>query len=349
MKNLFLNGLKIGLFFNFLTVAFLTVYVLAVENLLTRPFAFKSPIELGTIVSGGRMFSLSDTTNYKPLPNWSLVESKFSIFIPENQFRADWKQPAPRLESWCKNHNCCVHRINFSDKRKVNFKCFTLDDWFINNRKFLNFPIGDISTIVLDDFLNTLSKGDRIIISEPSGLFNNPNTFDAFERWVLTLIKKHPTLKFEVAIQIHLQWIDSFWGYSNVTLSKLSKFSEEHHIPWGISEFSIYDRIWKRRLSSSGDNPIKFLSYIESIIPDRFRHAVVLHQAYLVHYETTRLGAKFIIEWGNFPAIWFTNEIDSNYQSTFALFDWSGKPLPMYWAITRGISDGKNLGISQKY
>ncbi len=340
MKLLLLRGLKLGIFFNVLTIIIAIIYIFVIEN-FAHPFNYKSSIELGSVVSGGRIFSPINISNYKSLPSWSLVESKFSLFVTENQFRSDSKQPAPRLEFWCKTHNCCAHRIGFEDKRKANFKCFTVDDWFINNRKFLGSPLENTTILILDNFLKSLPKDSRVILNEPSDLFNNKLTFDTYEKWVLNLAAKHPKLKFEIGIQIHLQWIDSFWINNNGVFSRFNKFSQQHHIPWGISEFSIYDRVWKRRISFSGHNPIKFLSQVESMIPDRLRRAVVLHQAYLVHREATHHGAQFIIEWGNFPTIWFSDRIDSDYQSTFALFDWNGQPLPMYWAIARGISDGK--------
>jgi hypothetical protein len=340
-KLLFLNAFKLGLCFNVFTFVLAIIYIFAVENLLTHPFNFQPTIQLGTIVTGEKIFGSTNISSYKVLPNWSLVKSKFSLFVTETQFRADWKQPAPRLEHWCKSNNCCVHRIGHDDKRKMNFKCFTIDDWFITNRRLFGSHLENTVTLVLDKFLKSLPAGSRIILNEPSDLFTNRLTFDAYEKWVLGLVVKHPQLKFEIGIQIHLQWVDSFWIYNNWVFPRLNKFFQQHHIPWGISEFSIYDRVWKRRLSPSSRNHNKFLFQIESMIPDRLRHAVVLHQAYLVHYDATRYNAQFVVEWGNFPTIWFSNEIDSDYKSTFALFDWSGQPLPMYWAIARGISDGK--------
>ncbi|MEG3842936.1 hypothetical protein [Microcoleus sp. herbarium14] len=158
------------------------------------------------------------------------------------------------------------------------------------------------------------------------------------------MASKHPQLRFEIGVQIHLQWLDNYWyQYHGWLFSALGEFSYRHRIPWGISEFSIYDRVWKRRLSFAGSIPdrAKSLVFVESLIPDRFRRAVVLHQAYLVHHDAVKYGASFSVQWGNFPSLWFVNEIDSDYRSTFALFDWDGNPQLMYWAIARGIQDGK--------
>ncbi|MCC3410172.1 MAG: hypothetical protein JGK17_32525, partial [Microcoleus sp. PH2017_10_PVI_O_A] len=65
-------------------------------------------------------------------------------------------------------------------------------------------------------------------------------------------------------------------------------------------------------------------------------------QAYLFHGIAVESGATFVVEWGNFPTTWFAASIDSDYRSTFALFDWEGNPQLMYWAIARGLTDGKN-------
>lgn len=140
---------------------------------------------------------------------------------------------------------------------------------------------------------------------------------------------------------MHLQWIDSYWyQYHDWLIPALGEFARTHHIPWGFSEFSIYNRVWKSRLAYGGANPerMRLIDRFESILPDRFRDAVVAHQAYVVHSAALKAGATIFIEWGNFPVIWFSNEIDAQYKSTFALYDWDGNPKLMYWAIARSLS-----------
>jgi hypothetical protein len=152
----------------------------------------------------------------------------------------------------------------------------------------------------------------------------------------LALAVKHPGLRFEIGIQIHLQWIDSYWWqYHSWLIPALGEFSRLHRVRWGISEFSIYDRLWKPRIAYGGASPgrMRFIDRIEALIPDRFRRAVVAHQAYLLHRGAVECGATFFVEWGNFPTTWFAAAIDSEYNATFALYDWEGNPKLMYWAI----------------
>jgi hypothetical protein len=338
---LLFKAFKVGLTVNIFTLICVAVYVVLVENYF-KPFDFESYIQFGTIVSGQRIYNTADSTNYQLRPAWqNAVEPRFNLFIPEYQFRPDWRQPSPRLESWCKTQNCCAHRIGFSDVRVSSFRCFTLDDWYVSNRDFLGSQF-DLSVVqILDNFLKQLPKNSRVIVSEPFVLFADRRTFPHFTQWVFGLKKKHPDLKFEVGIQIHLQWLDNYWvQYHGWLFPALHQFSQQHGISWGLSEFSIYDRVWKRRLSFTGSLPprAKSIERLEAFVPDRFRRAVTLHQAYEVHRRAVGYGASFAVAWRNFPTLWFSDRIDSDYSSTFALFDWDGNPQLMYWAIARGLS-----------
>ena len=58
---------------------------------------------------------------------------------------------------------------------------------------------------------------------------------------------------------------------------------------------------------------------------------------YIFHRDAFRAGATHFVEWGNFPGTWFSQEIDPQYKSTFALWDWDGNPTLMYWAIARSL------------
>ena len=121
------------------------------------------------------------------------------------------------------------------------------------------------------------------------------------------------------------------------------EFSLLHRVPWGISEFSIYDRLWKPRIAYGGATPerVRSSEFIEGIVLDRLRRAIVAYQAYLLHRGAVECGATFVVEWGNFPTTWFAAAIHPDYRSTFALFDRNGNPQLMYWAIVRGLADGK--------
>jgi len=171
-------------------------------------------------------------------------------------------------------------------------------------------------------------------------LFADRRTFQIFTQWFLTLAAKYPNLKFEIGIQIHLQWIDSYWWqYHRWLIPALGEFSRSNKIRWGITEFSIYNRLWKPRVSYGGATPerMRLIDRVESVIPGRFRDAVVAHQAFLVHRSALQAGATSFIMWGNFPTTWFAETIDPKFTSTFALWDWDGNATLMYWAIARSL------------
>ena len=172
-------------------------------------------------------------------------------------------------------------------------------------------------------------------------LFADRRTFNTFTNWFLALAAKYSTLKFEIGIQIHLQGIDSYWWqYHGWLIPALGKFGRTHRLRWGLSEFSIYNRLWKSRIAYGGATPerMRFIDCVEQFIPDRFRDPVTAHQVYILHRDALKAGATFFIEWGNFPTTWFAVAIDPAFTSTFELFDWEGNPQLMYWAIARALS-----------
>jgi hypothetical protein len=339
---LIFKSFKIGVAFNLFTLILIAAYILSIEYYF-RPFsfAFNPLIEFGTAISGMKLFSDANPRNHTLRPAWAKVQDDFDLFIPEFQLRADWRQPSPRLEKWCKSKNCCAHRIAFNDRRISQFRCFTLDDWYLSNRDFLGSEFDRSVVSTLDSFLLRLPSGSRVIVNEPYMLFADRRSFDSFTSWFLALATKHPSLKFEIGIQIHLQWIDSYWWqYHGWLIPALGEFARTHRIRWGFSEFSIYSRLWKPRIAYAGAIPerMRLIDRIESIIPDRFRDAVVAHQAYVLHSDALKAGATTFVEWGNFPTTWFAEAIDPEYKSTFALYDWEGNPQLMYWAIVRSLA-----------
>jgi hypothetical protein len=340
-SRLILRSFKFGIFFNVFTLLVIILYTFCVEQYF-KPFRFvRSPFfEFGTAVTGGKIFSDANPKNFTLRSSWAKIERNFDLFIPEYQLRADWRQSSPRLEKWCKSRNCCAHRIAFDDHRISQFKCFTLDDWYLSYRDFLGSDV-DVSIVSnLDNFLFSLPRGSRVIVNEPYMLFADRRTFTSFTSWFLALAAKHPALEFEIGIQIHLQWIDSYWWhYHPWLLPALGEFARTHRIRWGLSEFSIYNRLWKPRIAFDGSTPerMKYLQPIESMIPERFRDAVIAHQAYLLHRAAIDAGATTFTAWGNFPTTWFAEAIDPNYKSVFALWDWDGNPTLMYWAIARSL------------
>jgi len=339
---LIINGFKFGAAFNLITLILLAAYTLSVEYYF-RPFsfAFNPSIELGTAVSGMKIFSDANPKNHALRPAWAKIQNDFSLFLPEFQLRADWSQPSPRLDKWCKGNKCCAHRIAFNDHRIRDYKCFTLDDWYLTNRDFLGSDLDRSVVSSLNSFLLRLPRGSRVIVNEPYMLFADRRTFNTFTSWFLSLVAEHPHLKFEIGVQIHLQWVDSYWWqYHGWLIPALGQFGQKHNIRWGLSEFSIYDRLWKPRIAYGGATPerMRLIDRIESTIPDRFLNAVVAHQAYVLHSDALKAGATTFIEWGNFPTTWFAEAIDPQYKSVFALYDWNGRPQLMYWAIIRSLA-----------
>jgi hypothetical protein len=253
-----------------------------------------------------KLFSDANPRNHTLRPAWAKIQDDFDLFIPEFQLRADWRQPSPRLEKWCKSKNCCAHRIAFKDHRISQFRCFTLDDWYLSNRDFLGSEFHRSVVSSLDSFLLRLPRGSRVIVNEPYMLFADRRSFKDFTAWFLTLTAKHPALRFEIGLQVHLQWIDSYWwGYHGWLIPALGEFGCRHRIKWGITEFSIYHRLWKPRIAYGGATPprMRLLDRFEQFIPDRFLRAVVAHQAYILHRDAFRAGATHFVEWGNFPTV----------------------------------------------
>src|SRR4028118_2326115 len=229
---LIFKSFKIGIAFNLLTLLLIGSYTLLIEYYFRPSQILSNPrIQFGTAVSGMKIFATADSKNHSLRPAGEKIERQFDLFIPEFQLRADWKQPSPRLERWCKSRNCCAHRIGFSDRRIADFRCFTLDDWYLSNRDLLGSQFHASVVSNLDAFLFKLPSGSRVIVNEPFVLFANPKSFNDFTAWFLSLAAKHPALRFEIGLQVHLQWIDAYWWqYHGWLIPALGEFGRRHHV-----------------------------------------------------------------------------------------------------------------------
>lgn len=336
---LFWNGLRIGFCVNILLVGSLFIYILIIENWLIKPVKiFVKPLHLGTVVDSVRLFQ-EDVPSMKLKKSWLNIQNKFDFFVVEYQLRSDYFPKSPRLLRWCRSNNCFAHRIDYFDLRKSQFNTFTVDDWFANNFMIVRDASIDIQRLNL--FLKTLPSGSTVILSEPFSIFDRPQVFQKFSEWVLQLRADNSHLKFEIGLQVHLQWADAFWFKNWWILDKLSKFSKTYDYPWGISEFSNYDQIWKRRIRGQSASD-RFFYKIETLIPRRFRRAVVLHGSYIIHRDAVKYGALRFTEWGNIQqTAWFVRQIDSQYDANYELFDSSGTPTVLWWAGMRGLKDGQ--------
>lgn len=336
---LFLKGLKLGLGLNILLTLSLVGYIWVIENWLVKPVEFFSlPLKLGTIVDYHRLFD-RNPPSMKLRKSWLNIQDKFSYFVIEYQLRSDYNRPSPRLLKWCESKNCFAHRINYGDARKNQFKTFTVDDWFTNN--FLITRDVSIEIQALNFFLQSLPVGSTVIISEPFASFSRPQVFQKFSEWILLLRSQHLHLKFEIGLQLHLQWLDAYWFNSQWIIPAISKFSKTSGISWGVSEFSNYDVIWKRRLRDDYFRARLFYR-IEQFVPRRLRRAIVLHSSYVIHRTAAENGAVRFTEWGNSQrTAWFVLEIDSAYDSNYELFTLSGTPTSLWWAGLRGFRDAR--------
>jgi hypothetical protein len=340
MIKLLLKGLKVGFFVNVFLTFSLIFYTVLIENWLSKPLSGipQTPVKLGTVVDYHRLFD-ADPPSMKLRPSWLKIQNKFSYFIIEYQLRFDYNLPSPRLLNWCRVSNCFAHRIAYDDSRKNLFKAFTLDDWFTNF--YLSTRNTKVDSQALASFLRSLSPGSTVIISEPIVTLSSPPVFRQFSEWVLFLRSQHPHLKFEIGLQIHLQWIDAYWFKSRGVIPAIARFSKTSGVPWGLSEFSVYDQIWKRRLRDNSFRDRPFYR-IEQLVPRRLRRAIVLHSSYVIHRTAAENGAIRFTEWGNSQSTaWFVNEIDSAYDSNYELFTPSGTPTPLWWAGLRGFRDAK--------
>lgn len=340
MKKIFLQGLKFGLIINLASIISAIIYVFVIESILIKPLPkFALSLKLGTVADFTRIFA-RDNPSMKQRDYWSKVQDNFDFFVPEYQLRSDFLQASPRLLEWCRSQKCFAHRMAYTDIRKKQFKYFTLDDWWANN-KYLAVKDTANDELQLTQFLKSLPDGSLILISEPFSIFAERRSLVKFLDWALVLRSQHPKLKFEIGLQVHLQWIDAWWVRHRWLLPELQKFSTLHTYPWGISEFSNYDRIWKRRISHR--SPVDRVFYqIEGLVPQRLRRAIVLHQIYQIHRDAVHYGAVRFVEWGNYQfSAWFVNEIDADYDSNYLLFDSSGTPTFLWWAAMRGLKDGQ--------
>jgi hypothetical protein len=339
---LFLKGLKWGFYFNICVTLFLVSYVFIIENWLSKPLLgkFSPPLQLGTVVDYHRLFA-ADPPSMQLRKSWLNIQDKFSYFIIEYQLRSDYTRPSPRLFKWCKfKRRCVAHRINYFDSRKNQFRFFTLDDWFANYYLSLRGD-KDFNSQLLNLFFRSLPSGSVVVISEPFSVFSKPATLYQFFDWILVLRSDYPHLKFEIGLQIHLQWVDAYWFKSQWIIPELQKFFKTSGVSWGISEFSIYDQIWKRRLRDDNFRDRPFYK-IEQLVPRRLRRAIVLHSSYVIHRTAAENGAIRFTEWGNSQrTAWFVAEIDSLYDSNYELFTLSGTPTPLWWAGLRGLRDAQ--------
>jgi hypothetical protein len=80
-----------------------------------------------------------------------------------------------------------------------------------------------------------LPAGSTVIISEPFSSFSRPQVFQMFSEWILQLRSDNPGLKFEIGLQVHLQWADAFWLKNEWIFKILQKFSTTYDYPWGVS------------------------------------------------------------------------------------------------------------------
>lgn len=78
MKNIFLQGLRLGLIVNLLSVVFALAYIFAVELQLTKPLdKFSLPLKLGTVVTSDRVYFKD---SIKQRDSWSKISNQFRFF-----------------------------------------------------------------------------------------------------------------------------------------------------------------------------------------------------------------------------------------------------------------------------
>lgn len=339
MFKLVKNGLVMGFVADLVVGALFFIFVLCVENYLIKlpsPF-FRPPLQLATIVDSSRVFSRTFPSE-SIKPSWLSIQGYFSYFVLEYQVRSD-RLNSPRLLNWCKRNQCVAHRMGYDDIRKNEFNIFTVDDWYTTSI-YQNLPNATQQQQFLDIFLKSLPKDSTIILSEPFSTFDRPQSLKSFLEWALALRLGNPHLKFQIGLQIHLQWVDAFWVKNWWILPELSKFSKAQNYPWMVSEFSNYDRIWKRRLLVRNLKEQIFYK-LENLVPQRLRRAITLCGVYLIHRDAVKYGATSFVEWGNYQdAAWFADRVDVDYQSNYQLFNPDGFPTATWWAAMQGLSDG---------
>ncbi|MDB9510468.1 hypothetical protein PN499_04650 [Kamptonema animale CS-326] len=328
-KMIFINGLKLGISIN---IIFLIIIgsLSCFGYLLGKPLSSpRSRLPLGTV------------TGFTQISNsiWRDKSQLFSFFIIENELnRAVVKKLSSKTKSWCKYYNCYSHRMSFNDVNKLNFSSHTIDD-FYTDIQFTDAQIREAKLKSLDLFLASLPSGSLIIINEPIVFFKFELRFTEFKNWYLSLVDKYPNLKFQFGLQIHLQWLDVVLFRYNWLFDRL----KDSNLEWMVIEFSIYDELWKKQLSSFwrelSDFNVNFPPVVDKLVPRFVRSNLSLLSAYYVASKCRAdSNCKSFVIWGNFGHAWFADRVPVSYSGQFQIFDESGKIQPMYWAILRGLN-----------
>ncbi len=326
---IFINGLKLGLSINIIFLIIISS-LSCVGYFLGKPLSSsRSRLPIGTVVGFNQVSN----------PIWRDKSKLFSFFIIENELnRAVTQKLSSKTKFWCKLHNCYSHRMNFNDVNKLNFSSHIIDD-FYTDIQFTDSQIREAKLKSLDLFLASLPNNSLVIVNEPIVFFKSETRFTDFKNWYLSLLNKHPNLKFQFGLQIHLQWLDVVLFRYNWVFDRL----KDSDLQWMIIEFSIYDELWKKQLSSLwrelSDFNVDFPPLVDKLVPRFVRSNLSLLSAY---YVARRCGldsnCKSFVIWGNFGHVWFADRVPLSYSGQFQIFDESGKIQPMYWAILRGLN-----------
>lgn len=219
---------------------------------------------------------------------------------------------------------CFNHRLNLQDYPKFHHNpYYFVDDWWLHNCKNSYIPGWDL---LLKQELARLPAGTVVVINEYYF-----NSLDKLFLFVKDLQKLNPHLQFMLGVQIHFQWFEP----PTTFFKKLYVIHQiqKSGLRWMITEFSVYDRLYKPWRNY----------WIDDYIPLSLRRSLQNHQAFLF----ARLCAVssqcfgFTIWSPSNSGAWFDWRV-KGYTGRFSVFR-DGQPTPLYWAVRRGLSSGKSF------
>lgn len=299
MTRWFILGFKVNI------AASLVLIILAIFSVLG--LNFYRPTQLGEFKK------LGVTTKLKS------SQIAFDYYVIENYQRLKEYDQAHQLLESCQQNDltCYSHRLTLSDWRQFSYnQRFFLDDWWLHNCKFWYRQYWDYP---LRQTLALLPSGTEVVFNE-----HYFNSFERFVEYIQLLQSDYPQLKFVIGVQVHLQWFDP------ALIRKLFLISQikQSGLPWMLTEFSIYDRIYKSRLL-----------WIDRFIPTVVRRSISAHSAWLVSRACGQSPqCQGLTIWAP-NGVWMIDRLPSTYDGEFLIWNRQTKqPTSLYWAIKRGLS-----------
>lgn len=311
-KHKFYIGLKFSLYLTLWSVCFLVVF--SGVSVLISEFLYKPSDDYFTSKKIG--YTITNKNSLK-------TREDADYFVIENLQRIKKYSESLDLINSCdsQNKNCFNHRLNLSDFKYFHHNpYYFLDDWWLENCRNYYIKGWDLP---LKQELSRLPSGTVLVFNEYK--FNSIERLIPFVKELQIL---NPHLRIIVGVQIHLQWFDPFIFIHKL---KILRDLDLSGLPWMISEFSTYDRLYK---------PWKVYEF-DRYIPIQIRRSFQQHQSYWIARQCSRSSNCYGFTLWSPNGVWFHSNLQKRgfvYDGQFLVFD-QGQPTSLYWAIRRGLSN----------